>query len=69
MTEQTICFICAEPIKAGELVLPDVSEGLGHRACFGADREGFVKDLASGEPLGPDDPLPTGYPYEPEISL
>ena len=60
------CFICGKPFKAGELVLHDVTEGLGHRACFGDDREGYVKDVDTGEPLGPDDPIPTGFPYVPE---
>src|SRR5690606_36953200 len=25
------CFMCAQPFKAGQMVLPDVNEGLGHR--------------------------------------
>ena len=60
------CFICEMPFKAGELVLPDVEEGLGHRACFGESREGYVKDTETREPLGPDDPIPKGTPYNPE---
>lgn len=59
------CFICNEPFKAGEMVLSDVTEGLGHRACFGEDREGYV-NLQTGEPIGADEPIPTGWPYEPE---
>ena len=59
------CFICGEPFKAGEMVLPDVTEGLGHRACFGDDREGFV-NLDTGEAIEPDEPLPKGEPYNPE---
>jgi len=58
------CFICARPFRAGELVLPDITEGLGHRACYGEDREGFV-NLETGEPLGADEPLPAGEPYDP----
>lgn len=57
------CFICSQPLKAGEMVLPDVEEGLGHRECFGEDRTGYVKDVDTGEPLGPDDPIPAGFPY------
>lgn len=60
------CFICAEPFKAGELVLPDTTEGLGHRACFGEDRDGYTDDTDTCEPLGPDEPIPTGFPYVPE---
>jgi len=60
------CFICDQPFKSGEMVLPDVEEGLGHRLCFGEDRAGYVKDVGTGEPLSPDDPIPTGFPYVPE---
>lgn len=60
------CFICDRPFKTGELVLMDITEGLGHRACYGDDREAFVRDLDTGEPLGPDEPLPTGFPYRAE---
>jgi len=60
------CFICQKPFVTGELVLMDFTEGLGHRACFGEDRDGYVADLETGEPLGPDDPIPTGWPYEPD---
>lgn len=59
------CFICDQPFKAGEMVLPS-EDGLGHRECFGDDREGYVKDLDSMEPLGPDDPIPAGEPYKSE---
>jgi hypothetical protein len=61
------CFICAAPLVEGQMVLPDMSGGLGHRVCFGYDREGFVKDIETGEPLGPHDAIPTGFPYAPEI--
>lgn len=59
------CFICNQPFKAGEMVLPS-EDGLGHRVCFGEDRAGYVKDLGSMEPLGPNDPIPAGEPYDPE---
>ncbi|MFG1255930.1 hypothetical protein V5F79_01295 [Xanthobacter flavus] len=61
------CFICREPILKGQLVLPDYTEGLGHRECFGSDRDGFC-NLETGEPLGPDEPLPPGEPYEPDAA-
>lgn len=67
MTERNdehCCFICEQPFKAGEMVLQDVTEGLGHRSCFGEDREGYVH-LDTGNPLADGDPLPTGFPYDP----
>jgi len=70
MTEPAIeddpeaCFICSIPFKAGDMVLNDVSGGTGHRDCFGDDRQGFVRSLDTGEPLRPDDPLPTGYVWK-----
>lgn len=65
MGELHRCFICDEFFRKGDLVLPDYDGGLGHRACFGDDRQGYVKDMDAGERLGPDDPLPTGEPYDP----
>jgi hypothetical protein len=59
------CFICSEPFKADELVLQDDTEGLCHRACIGDERECFV-NLHTGEPIGPDEPIPAGFPYKPE---
>ena len=61
VAQSATCFICREPIKDGDMVLDDVSGGVGHRDCYGNDRDGFVKDIDTGEPLGPNDPLPTGY--------
>lgn len=61
------CFICDAEFVEGDMVLNDVSGGTGHRACFGDDREGFCH-LDTGEPLGTDEPLPEGYPYEKEAS-
>ena len=55
------CFICDRPIYDGDMALNDVSGDIGHRDCFGDEREGFVRDIDTGEALGPDDPLPTGY--------
>lgn len=60
------CFICDEPFKPGDMVLPDVTEGLGHADCFGPDRDGYVTDVETGEPLRDDEPIPTGYPWEPD---
>lgn len=58
------CFICAQPFRAGAMVLHDITEGLGHRACYGEDSEGFV-NLETGEPIGADEPLPAGERYDP----
>lgn len=60
------CFICGQSFQPDEMVLMDITEGLGHRACYGDDREAFVRDLDTGEPLGPDEPLPAGFPYKAE---
>ncbi len=64
---ELVCCICNKPILKGQMVLPDYTEGLGHRACFGDAREGFC-NLETGEPLGPDEPIPDGEPYEPKGS-
>jgi hypothetical protein len=55
------CVACLEPFKEGQLVLPDRDEGSIHAACCGPEREAYVN--AAGEPLGPDDPIPTGTPW------
>lgn len=57
------CIACAIPFKEGEMVLDDMSGGSIHVACCGPERQGYVKDLDSGDPLGPDDPIPTGYTW------
>ena len=51
--------------KKGDMVLSDMSGERGHVTCFGTDRSGFVRDIDTGEPLRPDDPLPTGELWEP----
>ena len=62
--DQEICFACEEPLLPGQLVLQDAEEGLMHRACCGPERDAFC-NLETGEPLGPDEPLPEGFPYAP----
>lgn len=62
MTER--CVACDDPFKAGELVLPDASGGTIHAACCGPERESYTN--ADGDPLGPNDPIPTGYPWAPD---
>ena len=65
-TDVTTCFICGKPLVPGQRVLDDVSGETGHLECFGPEREGYVKDIDTGEPLGPEDTLPTGYVWETE---
>ncbi|MGA4550628.1 DUF3850 domain-containing protein [Methylorubrum aminovorans] len=57
------CIACDKPLKAGELVLPDAEGGTIHTACCGPERESYTG--ADGGPLGPNDPIPQGYVYEP----
>jgi hypothetical protein len=59
--EVSRCFICSKPLYDGDMVLGDVSGETGHRDCYGDDRESFVRDIDTGEPLRPDDHLPNGY--------
>lgn len=55
------CLACGQIFREGEFVLFDASGGLIHTACCGPEREAFVN--AGGEPLGPEDPIPTGWPW------
>lgn len=64
--EREKCFICSEPFKVGDIVLDDLCGETGHLDCFGEDREGFVRDLDTAEPLRPEDPLPKGYAWQEE---
>lgn len=59
------CFICDIALVEGDIVLDDIEAGTGHRACFGDDREAYC-NLATGEPLAPDEPIPDGYVYQSE---
>ena len=58
------CVACGEPFKAGDMVLDEVNGGEAHVACCGTDRDGYV-NLDTGEQIGPDEPIPTGYPWKP----
>ena len=60
------CEICDNPLVAGQRVMQDVELGTVHAACCGPEREAYVNDVETGEPLGPNDPIPQGYVYEPE---
>lgn len=57
------CPICDQPKITGQLMLADASLGEVHAACCGPEREGYV-NLETGEPIGPNEPIPEGYPYE-----
>lgn len=67
--EAETCIACAEPMLDGQPFYPDVSGGVLHAACAGRDREGFVKDLDSEEPLGAGDPIPEPQTYESDAVL
>lgn len=51
------CIACVEPMLIGQRYYADVSGGWLHSDCAGPEREGFC-DLGTGEPLGPDEPIP-----------
>ena len=61
------CLACGEVLRDGDLVLCDVSGDLIHGACCGPERESYC-NLESGAPLGPDEALPTPWPYRKELS-
>ena len=50
------CIACGKPFKVGDKYLPDESGGFVHFEALGPERESFT---LNGEPLGPDDPIPT----------
>lgn len=58
------CIACGKPLVAGELVLFEKDGGEIHVDCCGPEREGYCNE--AGDPLGPDDPIPTGHPYVPD---
>lgn len=58
------CIACDRPLRAGERVLSDASGGTIHATCCGPERESYTG--ADSEPLGPNDPIPQGYVYEPD---
>lgn len=53
------CMACLVPFQDGDLVLNDAGGGALHAACCGPERESYTN--GNGDPLGPDDPIPTGY--------
>jgi hypothetical protein len=53
------CMACAKPLKNGERVMFDVGGEYLHTDCCGPERESYVN--ANDEPLGPNDPIPTGF--------
>lgn len=56
-----VCLACDEIIQDDDMVLDDVSGDTLHVRCCGPERESYVKDLETGEPVAPGDPIPTGY--------
>lgn len=61
LSEET-CLACLAPFAPDDMVLPDSSGGLIHVGCGGPEREGYV-NLDTGDPIGPDEPIPTGVRY------
>lgn len=58
MTEK--CIACALMFKPDDVVFADVDGGFIHKDCCGPERESYV-NLDTGEPIGPNDPIPTGF--------
>lgn len=56
----TDCLACRLTFLNDDQVLNDVSGEVLHVACCGPEREAYV-NLDTGEPIGPNDPIPTGY--------
>ncbi len=59
--DEETCIACAVAFKDGDMVLNDASGGALHVGCCGPERESYTN--ADGDPLGPDDPIPTGYAW------
>lgn len=57
------CGICDKPLIEGQMVMTDVELGEVHATCCGPERDSYVKNIETGEPLGPNDPIPAGRPY------
>lgn len=62
------CGICRHPFVEGVLTLHDISMGEVHAACCGPERDGYV-NLDTEEPIGDDEPIPTGTPWLPDAAL
>lgn len=63
MSDRPHCIACAQPIKPGDFVFNDVSGDLIHAACAGPERESFVRDLDTAEPLRKNDPKPRPWKW------
>lgn len=53
------CIACNVAFVDDDLVHTDEGGGFIHASCCGPERESYVK--AGGEPLGPEDPIPTPF--------
>lgn len=51
------CIACDQVMQDGQAYYSDASGGFIHAACTGPEREGYTGP--DGEPLGPNDPIPT----------
>lgn len=56
----TACIACRMALLDDDQVFADIDGGFLHAACCGPERESYV-DLGTGDPIGPDDPIPTGF--------
>lgn len=64
--EPEACIACNEDLVADDMVLIDESGGYIHTSCCGPEREGYTNN---GEPLRPNDPIPTGTRYGDLLAL
>lgn len=62
LVEEPEACECGEAFKEGDLVIHSVDGGYLHADCCGPERESYV-NLETGEPIGPDDPIPTPFPW------
>lgn len=58
-----LCGICNVVFRGDDLCLTDIDLGTVHAACCGPERESYV-NLDTGEPIGPDEPIPTPWRYD-----
>ena len=55
-----LCIACGMAFIDDDQAFADIDGGFIHAGCCGPERESYV-DLETGEPIGPNDPIPTGF--------
>lgn len=60
--DEEACGICQITFNEGDDCLTDVDLGPVHAACCGPERESYV-NLNTGEPIGPNDPIPAPWKW------